>query len=78
MLEGFHQDINDFTLLPSVNLRRMRMVKDGRALCHMFNISQGDFNCPTFGKIIKTSGADCTVRSVNQDYVHTRANSVIN
>lgn len=55
MLEGFHQDINDFTLLPSVNLRRMRMVKDGRALCHMFNISQGDFNCPTFGKIIKTS-----------------------
>ena len=43
---------------------------------HMFNISQGDFNCPTFGKIIKTSGAVLTVQSVNQDYVH-RDNSVI-
>ena len=31
------------------------MMKDGSALSHMFNISQGDFNCPTFGKIIKTS-----------------------
>ena len=31
------------------------MMKDGSALSHMFNISQGDLNCPTFGKIIKTS-----------------------
>ena len=37
-----------------------------------------DFNCPTFGKIIKTSGTVFIVKSVNQDYVHTMDNTVIN
>ena len=31
------------------------MVRYEIGVHHMFNISQGDFNCPTFGKIIKTS-----------------------
>ena len=31
------------------------MVRDGSALSHMFSISQEDLDCPTFGKIIKTS-----------------------
>ena len=52
--------------IPSVSLKRVRMVRYEIGVHHMFNISQGDFNCPTFGKIIKTSGAACTVRSVNQ------------
>ena len=68
--------------IPSVSLKRVRMVKyEIGARHHMFNISQGDFNCPTFVKIIKTSGTVYTVQSVNQDYVHTRLtwdNSVIN
>ena len=58
--------------IPSVSLKRVRMVKyeiGGRH--HMFNFSQGDFNCPTFGKIIKTSGAAGKVGSVHQDYVQT-------
>ena len=66
-------------VIPSVSLKRVRMVKyEIGARHHMFNISQGDFNCPTFGKIITTSGAALAVQSVHQDYVHTRDNSVIN
>ena len=65
--------------IPSVSLKRVRMVKyEIGARHHMFNISQGDFNCPTFGKTIKTSEAVLTDQSVHQDYLHTRDNSVIN
>ena len=51
----YNKDMKEYTLLPSVNLKRIRMVRYRIAWCHMLNFSQGDFNCPTFGKIIKTS-----------------------